>query len=167
MGHLEHRRESPEVLNFAVLTISDTRTKDSDESGEIIIDRLKMHGHRIQVYSMIKDDFNLIQKTIKKLLKDSKIQVIITNGGTGISKRDVTIDAVSKILEKKLDGFGELFRHLSYDSIGTSAIMSRAIAGTAKGKIIICIPGSASAVQLAIEKLIIPEIGHMVYEVGK
>ncbi len=167
MGYLEHREKSPKSLNFAVLTISDTRTEESDESGRIIIGGLRKYGHRISFYSIIKDDFNLIQKTIKKLLKDSKIQVIITNGGTGISKRDVTIDVVLKILEKKLDGFGELFRYLSYDEIGSSAIMSRTVAGIADGKIIICIPGSKDAVKLAMDELILPEIGHMVYEVGK
>lgn len=167
MGHLEHREKSPKALSFAVLTISDTRREESDESGNIIIDKLEMNGHKISFYSIIRDDFNSIQKNIRGLLKNSEIQVIITNGGTGISKRDVTIDVVLNLLEKKLEGFGELFRYLSYDEIGSSAIMSRTIAGIADGKIIICIPGSASAVELAMDKLILPEIGHMVYEMDR
>jgi len=108
-----------------------------------------------------------IKNKIHELLKDEEVQVIITTGGTGIGRRDVTVDTISLILEKKLDGFGELFRFLTYQEIGTGSIMSRAIAGVAKGKVIICLPGSPDAINLAMDKIILPEIGHLVMEVTR
>ena len=101
---------------------------------------------------------------MRELLEEDELQVIITNGGTGVSHRDVTVEAIYPLLEKKLDGFGELFRLLTYQEIGTGSIMSRAIAGVAKGKVIICLPGSPGAANLAMDKIILPEIGHMVRE---
>ncbi|MBA3043660.1 MogA/MoaB family molybdenum cofactor biosynthesis protein, partial [archaeon] len=118
-------------------------------------------------YSIIRDEKKLLRDELEKLINNDKVQVIITNGGTGISRRDVTIDVVEDLLDKKLDGFGEIFRYLSYKEIGSPAVMSRSIAGAVKNQIIICLPGSLGAVKLGIEKLIIPEIGHLVWEINR
>ena len=112
----------------------------------------------------MKNEADSIKQKIDELLGQGEFQVIITSGGTGASQRDITVETISPFLEKKLDGFGELFRFLSYQEIGTAGIMSRAVAGVAKGKVILCLPGSLGAVSLAMEKIILPEIGHMVRE---
>jgi molybdenum cofactor biosynthesis protein B len=167
MGYREHKCHSLKNVAVAVITVSDTRTKENDESGKYIMKKLEENSHKIIFYSIIRDEENLIRDEIKKLINNNDVQVIITNGGTGISRRDVTIDVVDGLLDKKLGGFGEIFRYLSYKEIGSSAIMSRAVAGAAKNKIIICLPGSFDAVKLAIEKLILPEIGHIVWELNR
>jgi len=151
-------------VNCAVLTISDTRTERDNESGKLIREKLSQNGHQVMFYSILKNEADSIKKKIDELLSEEELQVIITNGGTGVSHRDVTVDTISPILEKKLDGFGELFRFLSYQEIGTASVMSRAIAGVAGGKVILCLPGSLEAANLAMDKIILPEIGHMVRE---
>jgi len=151
-------------VNCAVLTISDTRTERDNESGKLIREKLSQNGHQVMFYSILKNEADSIKKKIDELLSEEELQVIITNGGTGVSHRDVTVDTISPILEKKLDGFGELFRFLSYQEIGTASVMSRAIAGVAGGKVILCLPGSLEAATLAMDKIILPEIGHMVRE---
>jgi molybdenum cofactor biosynthesis protein B len=115
-------------------------------------------------YSILKDDADAVRKKIYELLRQEELQVIITSGGTGVSHRDITVETISPILEKKLAGFGELFRFLSYQEIGTASMMSRAIAGVVRGKVILCLPGSLGAANLAMDKIILPEIGHMVRE---
>ena len=115
-------------------------------------------------YSILKNDADAVRQKIYELLKQEELQVVITSGGTGVSHRDVTIETISPILKKKLDGFGELFRSLTYQEIGTVSIMSRAIAGVVEGKVILCLPGSLGAVTLAMDKIILPEIGHLVRE---
>ena len=167
MGYREHKCHSLKNVSVAVITVSDTRTKENDESGKYIIEKLEENSHKIISYSIIRDEENLIRDEIKKLINNDDAQVIITNGGTGISRRDVTIDVVEDLLDKKLDGFGEIFRYLCYKEIGSPAVMSRAVAGAVKNKIIICLPGSLGAVKLGIEKLIIPEIGHLVWEINR
>jgi molybdenum cofactor biosynthesis protein B len=164
MSYKEHKDQSPKTVTCAVLTISDSRTEDTDESGRLIKQRLSQNGHRIIAYAILKNDAIAIRKKMEELLGQDELQVIITSGGTGVSHRDVTVETVSPILEKKLDGFGELFRSMSYQEIGTASIMSRAIAGVAGDKIIICIPGSLGAAELSIDKIILPEIGHMIRE---
>jgi molybdenum cofactor biosynthesis protein B len=164
MSYKEHKDQSPKTVTCAVLTISDSRTEDTDESGRLIKQRLSQNGHRIIAYAILKNDAIVIRKKMEELLGQDELQVIITSGGTGVSHRDVTVETVSPILEKKLDGFGELFRSMSYQEIGTASIMSRAIAGVAGDKIIICIPGSLGAAELSIDKIILPEIGHMIRE---
>ncbi len=164
MGYLEHKEKSPRSVNCAVVIISDTRTEQDDESGRLLKQRLSENGHRVMSYALLKNDAAALKKKLSELLGQEELQVIITSGGTGVSRRDITIETVSPILEKKLDGFGELFRFLSYQEIGTASIMSRAIAGVAGGKVVICLPGSLGAVKMVTEKIIIPEIGHMVRE---
>ena len=164
MGYEEHKEKSPRNVNCAVITISDSRTQDNDESGRLIKEKLSQNGHRIVYYSILKNEAGAIKKKIGELLSQNEVQVVITSGGTGVSHRDITVETLSPMLEKKLDGFGELFRLLSYQEIGTASVMSRAMAGVAGGKVIISLPGSLGAVTLAMDKLILLEIGHMVRE---
>jgi len=167
VSYQQHKKEAPRSVSCAVVTISDSRTEEDDESGKLLKQRLNDSGHRVISYSIIKDDANAIGHKLKELLAQQELQVIITSGGTGVGSRDVTVETVSPILDKTLDGFGELFRSLSYKEIGTASIMSRAIAGVGGGKVIICLPGSLGAVRLAMEQIILPEIGHMVREATK
>jgi len=164
VGYQEHKRKAPQSVNCAVLTISDTRTEQDDESGKLIRQKLSQNGHRVMAYAILKNEAESIKQKICELLGQEELQVIITSGGTGVSHRDITVETIHSILEKELDGFGELFRFLSYGEIGTASIMSRAIAGTIKGKVILCLPGSLGAASLAMEKIILPEIGHLVRE---
>lgn len=167
MSYREHKKAAPQSVSCAVLTISDSRTEETDESGKFLRQALVQNGHQVLTYAILKNDAGAIERKIRELLNQDELQVIITSGGTGISHRDITVETVSSIIEKKLDGFGELFRSLSYQEIGTASIMSRAVAGVVGGKIIICIPGSLGAARLAMDKVILPEIGHMVREVTR
>ena len=150
-----------------VITCSDTRTPETDTSGHLIQKLLKEHGHTIAAYHLVKDEASQIKEKINAALADDAVQAIIVNGGTGISKRDSTFEAVDAMLEKRLVGFGEIFRYLTYQDIGSPAIMSRATAGIIKGRVLFSTPGSENAVRLAMEKLILPELGHLVKELTK
>lgn len=164
MSHLEHKELSPRTVSCAVLIISDSRTEKTDESGKYLVEKMEGSGHTVVDYTLLKNDSIAIKQKLEELLSKEELQVIIASGGTGVSMRDVTVETVTPMLDKMLDGFGELFRTLSYEEIGTASIMSRAIAGVIRGKVIICIPGSLAAVKLAVEKIILPEVGHMVRE---
>lgn len=164
MGYHEHKHHDVQNVSCAVITTSDSRMEENDESGKLIKQHLTDNGHKVTYYTIVKNDSLLIKRMIMELLNRDDIQVIITSGGTGLSKRDVTVNTVAPMLEKTLDGFGELFRQLTYQEIGTGSIMSRAIAGVSNGKVIICIPGSLGAATLAMDKIILPEIGHLVRE---
>jgi len=167
MSHLDHKATSPSSVRCFVLTISDTRTSANDTSGVAIAQLLEASGHDVAGRSIVKDDPDAIRSTLQKQLDASTAQVIITTGGTGITSRDSTYEVVSNLLDKRLEGFGELFRVLSYQEIGPAAMMSRACAGTAQGKIIVSLPGSENAVRLAMTKLILPELGHLVRELSR
>ena len=164
MSYLEHKSEAPKSVGCAVVTISDSRTEETDESGKLMKEKLAAAGHQVVAYRLLENEADAIKQTIEELCDEENINVIITGGGTGLSHRDVTVETISLMLEKTMDGFGELFRSLSFQEIGTSAMMSRAIGGVLEGRVILCIPGSRGATQLAIEKIILPEIGHMVRE---
>ena len=164
MSYQEHKQKAPQSVTCAVLTISDSRTEQDDESGRLIRQRLSDNGHRVMSYAILKNEADAIEKKIYELLGQEELQVVITSGGTGASHRDITVETISPILEKKLDGFGELFRLLTYREIGTPSIMSRAVAGVVRGKVILCLPGSSGAANLAMDRIILPEIGHMVRE---
>jgi len=164
MGYHEHKHHDVQNVNCAVITTSDSRTEQDDESGKLIKQRLTTYGHKVNYYTILKNDALTLRKMLEDLLKRDDVQVIIIGGGTGLSKRDITVNTIAPMLEKTLDGFGELFRQLTYQEIGTGSIMSRASAGVANGKIIICIPGSLGAATLAMDKIILPEIGHLVRE---
>jgi molybdopterin adenylyltransferase len=164
----EHRKISPRKVNCAVVTVSDTRDKSTDKSGKLLHDLLNQANHNVVFYEVIRDEKILIEKTIKTAITQHEIEAIIVNGGTGIAKRDVSIEAIQPLFDKELPGFGEIFRYLSYElDIGSASILSRAIAGVANNTAIFSIPGSSGAVKLAMEKLILPEIGHIVMEINK
>ena len=150
-----------------MLTISDTRTPETDTSGNAIVELLTLHGHTVAGRAIVRDDPAKIRHTLVAQLADPSTHVVITTGGTGITSRDSTYEVVVNMLDKRLDGFGELFRVLSYEEIGASAMMSRACAGTAEGKILLCLPGSENAVRLGMTKLILPELGHLVRELSR
>jgi molybdenum cofactor biosynthesis protein B len=163
----KHRKAAPERIRVAALTISDTRTAETDTGGNIIVDSMQRAGHEIVYREIVKDDAPQIKQSLERLLADVGVDAVITTGGTGISARDATYEVVIGVLDKKLDGFGELFRMLSYEEIGAAAILSRAVAGTADSKFVACLPGSTNAVRLAMEKLLMPEIPHVVFELRK
>jgi molybdenum cofactor biosynthesis protein B len=158
----EHKEKAKRSVQCYVITVSDTRDESTDTSGQTIKKFLADEGHQCAGYRIVKDEPTQIEALLNEALGQAAVEAVIVNGGTGIAPRDGTYEVVSRFLEKKLDGFGEVFRYLSYLDIGSAAIMSRAAAGTARGKILISLPGSKGAVTLAMEKLILPEIRHMV-----
>jgi molybdopterin adenylyltransferase len=163
----EHKAQAPHSVGCFVMTVSDTRTDDTDTGGRAIVDLLTKAGHTVAGRTIVKDDPELVRGTIERQLANPQVQVIITTGGTGITSRDSTYEVVSGLLQKTLDGFGELFRMLSYEQIGSAAIMSRATAGLVAGRIIVSLPGSEGAVRLAMERLLIPELGHLVQQAAR
>lgn len=167
MGHEDHKHHAPTGVRCAVLTVSDTRTADTDTSGRAIIYLLGEADHRPFHAGVVPDDEATIRDAVMALLEDREVEAVVVNGGTGVGGRDVTIEALTPLLDKELVGFGELFRALSYREIGSAAIMSRAIGGVARGKPLFCIPGSEKACRLAVRELIAPELGHVIWEVGR
>ena len=160
----EHKAQAPREVRCYVVTISDTRTEDTDTGGRAIVELLRAAGHLVVGRSIVKDDPEAVRGTIELQLANPDVQVIITTGGTGITSRDSTYETVSSLFDKPLVGFGELFRMLSYQQVGSAAMMSRACAGLVAGRIVAALPGSEAAVRLAMEKLLIPELGHLVRE---
>ncbi len=158
----EHKKKAAKSLDIMVITVSDTRDETTDQSGQLIKKMLAEAGHRTIGYQIVKDEPNEIEDLLRQTLRRKDLQVIILNGGTGIAPRDGTYEVVDRLMQKRLDGFGEIFRYLSYQDIGSAAIMSRACAGIAGDKVMISLPGSKGAVQLAMGQLILPEMGHMV-----
>lgn len=166
--HEEHKAQGPTSARCAVITLSDTRTRETDGSGRLVMDLLQEAGHAVVGYELIPDDPGRLRGLMVAAFDDPRIEVLITNGGTGISRRDGTVEVVETFLHKRLDGFGELFRALSYQEIGSSAMLSRAVAGIdGKGRVLIALPGSTAAVRLAMEKLILPELGHLLGQARK
>jgi molybdenum cofactor biosynthesis protein B len=165
VGHLEHRESAPRTVRCFVLTISDTRTLETDASGSAIASMLEEAGHQIAGRSIVPDDPSRVQETIRSAAPH--VQAVIATGGTGLSSRDSTFEAISALLEKRLDGFGELFRMLSYEQVGAAAMLSRAAAGTIGRAIVFSLPGSEAAVRLAMARLILPELGHVVRELTR
>jgi molybdenum cofactor biosynthesis protein B len=163
----EHKARAPRSVGCFVVTISDTRTAENDTSGDAIADLLSSAGHRVVGRTIVKDDPQSIREAVMRQLANPDVEFVIATGGTGISSRDSTYEVVGSLLEKRLDGFGELFRMLSYQAIGTAAMMSRAVAGLAGGRIVVSLPGSPDAVRLALEKLLLPEMGHLVQQAKK
>ncbi len=162
-----HRSAAPDSIRCAVITVSDTRTFETDKSGRIMVERLEQAGHSIVGYRVVPDEPDEIADLMDHFCDQEECQAILFNGGTGISSRDTTYDVVSRKLEKELVGFGELFRMLSWDEIGAAAMLSRATAGVYRGRLVFSTPGSSNAVTLAMDKLIAGELGHLVYEVTK
>jgi molybdenum cofactor biosynthesis protein B len=163
----EHKAQAPVAVSCYVLTVSDTRTPASDASGRAIRALLEDAGHLVSGHDIERDDPDRITTRLRERLADPGTHVIISTGGTGISPRDGTFEAVSGLFEKRLDGFGELFRMISFEEIGAAAMLSRATAGTVGRKAIFALPGSEKAVRLAMTRLVIPELGHVVQQLSK
>lgn len=156
-------------INVAVITVSDTRTVETDKGGKLVMDYLSEINTVVDAenYQIVQDNVPLITKAVSEMLEKG-VDVVITTGGTGIARRDVTIEAVRRFFDKEIEGFGEIFRMLSYtEDIGSRSILSRAVAGTHANQVIISMPGSSGAVKLAMEKLVVPELNHLVFEVTK
>jgi len=164
MGYEEHKHHSPTNVNCAVVIVSDSRTEKDDLSGDFIVKSLKDSGHKVLSRCILKNEAGSVRSRLNELLGDDSLRVIIISGGTGISHRDITVETVSPMLDKKMDGFGELFRFLTYQQIKTGSVLSRSMAGVINSKLVICLPGSLGAVTLAMEQIILPEMGHMVRE---
>jgi molybdopterin adenylyltransferase len=162
MSVQEHKARGKRSVNCFVVTVSDTRDESTDQSGQLIKSLLAGEQHQLAGYQIVKDEPAQIEALLRQALADKAVEAIIVNGGTGISPRDGTYEVIAGLLDKRLDGFGEIFRYLSYQDIGSAALMSRAVAGSARGKVLISLPGSKGAVSLAMEKLILPELRHMV-----
>lgn len=163
----QHREAARDSLSISVLTVSDTRTLADDSGGALIIELLEAAGHRVATRLIVEDERDRIVSSLLDLVSKPHVDAIISTGGTGIARRDVTYEAVSSIVDRQLHGFGELFRMLSFEEIGSAAMLSRAIAGTIGSKVIFALPGSRNAIRLGMERLILPEIAHVVYEVRK
>jgi molybdopterin adenylyltransferase len=167
VSHHEHKAKAPASVGCFVLTVSDTRTSETDASGRAIREFLERAGHQVTGFAIVRDEPAVVTSSVKQWLTDPETRVIITTGGTGITSRDGTFEAVDALFEKRLDGFGELFRMLSFDEIGAAAMMSRATAGTVGAKAIFVLPGSEHAVRLAMSRLIVPELGHVAQQLQK
>jgi molybdenum cofactor biosynthesis protein B len=157
----QHRRTAPTILGFAFITVSDTRTAKDDVSGRTLADLALGAGHRVEFSRIVLDDVAAIRRAAREALSLDVVDVVVLTGGTGFSPRDVTLDAVEPLLETRIDGFGELFRMLSWQQVGSAAMLSRAAAGLAAGRAVFLLPGSTKAVVLAMETLILPEAGHL------
>jgi len=162
MGSHHHHGGASLPAACAVVTVSDTRTPETDVSGASIRTLLEGAGHRVTSYAIVRDDPQDIRTHLQRLLGDPELDAVIVNGGTGLAPRDTTYEAITDLFEKRLDGFGELFRMLSYEQVGAAAMLSRAAAGVARGKVVASLPGSPEAVELAMTRLLVPELGHMV-----
>jgi len=162
-----HRAASPDSVAVAVLTLSDSRSPAEDRSGVLIKEFLSWRGHSVVAYELLPDDPTQMRALLDRWVAMPEINAIITNGGTGVSSRDSTYEVVTSMLEKRLDGFGELFRMLSWQEVGAAAMLSRAVAGSVGTTAIFALPGSSNAVSLAMEKLIGPELAHVVHELTR
>ena len=168
MAYKQHvEAAGPIVARCAVVTVSDTRTEATDKSGRRLRELLEADGHIIARYRVVPDEETALAPLLKELLAAAEVDVVLSNGGTGISRRDRTMHVVEGLLDQPLPGFGELFRMLSWEQIGSGAILSRAAGGIAKGKPLFAMPGSTAAVELAMTKLVLPELKHLLYELRK
>jgi molybdopterin adenylyltransferase len=167
----QHRRASPTVLGFALITVSDTRTPGDDVSGRTLSEMAREAGHRVEDPALVPDEVGAIRGAVEQALARDGVDVVVLTGGTGFSPRDVTLEAVGPLLQRPVEGFGELFRMLSYQQVGSAAMLSRAASGLAGSqaawKAIFLLPGSPKAVSLAMEKLILPEAGHLLGQARK
>lgn len=167
MSTVSHRAAAPAIVRCFVITVSDTRTEDTDTAGRAIVELLTAAGHVIAGRRILKDEPAEVAALVREQAATGHADVIITTGGTGITRRDSTFEAVDGLLDKRLPGFGELFRMLSFQEIGAAAMLSRACAGTHQGAIVVALPGSENAVRLAVTRLLVPELGHLVSEIRR
>jgi molybdenum cofactor biosynthesis protein B len=162
----EHKKRSARCASVAVVTLSDSRSADDDQSGDIIQRLLESNGHNVVIRKLIADNRIVLRATIRELTREGELNAIITTGGTGIAASDITIETVRGMLEKELPGFNALFMLLSYPQAKSAAMLSRSLAGVIKGKVVFCLPGSPRACKLATESLILPELGHILMLLG-
>ena len=163
----EHKATAPKSIGCWVLTISDTKTPDTDTSGSLIRQLVSGAGHRVVGAEIVRDEPSEVQRVIRDVCGNTDVQALLMTGGTGITSRDSTFEAVEAMLDKRLPGFGELFRMLSFQEVGGAAMLSRAQMGIARGRIVVSMPGSPNACRLALEKLVLPELGHLVRELSR
>ena len=162
-----HHQKDQRSANCAVITVSDTRTEETDTGGQLLRSLLEAAGHRVISAAIVKDEPVEVAKLVRAKCSDDDCHAVLLSGGTGIAARDTTVEAIMPLLDKRLDGFGELFRMLSYDQVGAAAMLSRALAGIVNQTAVFLMPGSPKAVELAMTKLVIPELGHIVALAGK
>lgn len=167
MGHREHEKMAVASLRIGVMTFSDTRSPADDKSGGLLQEIFKAAGHTIAAYEVVKEDPELMLTALQAWLQRADLDAVVTTGGTGLTARDGTVEVARRLFSKELDGFGELFRLISYQQIGAAAMLSRATAGLAFGKMLICLPGSSKAVKLAATRLILPQLPHMLWEIRR
>jgi len=165
--HHPHRSDAPKDVPTAVITVSDTRTLDSDTGGALVVEFLEGAGHSVAAREIVADEPEAIAGALSEALEREGTRAVILTGGTGVAPRDVTPESVEPLIERVIPGFGELFRALSYEDIGSAALLSRAMAGLAQGRVVFVLPGSRGAVRLAMEKLVLPELGHLAGEARK
>jgi molybdenum cofactor biosynthesis protein B len=163
----EHPTNRKTPTTFALIVTSDTRTEREDETGSIAVGLIEGEGHTVASHIIVPNNEEKIRAEVERMLFDNAVAVIVTSGGTGIGSKDKTVAAVAPLLEKEMPGFGEFFRRISYDEVGGAAIMSRATAGVAHGKLIFCLPGSRNAMKVALTKIILPNVGHMQWEINR
>jgi molybdenum cofactor biosynthesis protein B len=158
----EHRQSAPPAVRCAVVTVSDTRTLENDTSGQLVVESLRNAGHTVAEHVVVLDEPAPLREAVLRFAASAEIDAVLLTGGTGIAVRDQTPDTIAELLTKELPGFGELFRMLSYEEIGAAAMLSRAVGGLVDGTLVLAMPGSTAAVRLAMEKLILPELPHLV-----
>lgn len=161
---LQHKAHAPRSVTFMVITVSDSRGPDNDRSGDVIHRLVAEAGHDVALYRVVKDDADAVERAVVEGLEHEAVQIVVLNGGTGVSRRDGTCEVVARMLDKRIDGFGEIFRALSYQQVGSAAMLSRAVGGICRGKAVFSMPGSPKAVELAMQSLILPEAGHLIFE---
>ena len=166
-GLHRHRRDAPVSVACAVVTVSDTRTLENDTGGALVQELLEQAGHRVAERSIVHDESDEIRAAVERATSEGDVRAVVVTGGTGVAPRDVTPDTVEPLLERVIPGFGELFRMLSFEEIGSAALLSRALAGLRAGRVVFVIPGSRGAVRLALERLIVPELAHLAGEATK
>ncbi len=165
--HPDHHAHDVDELGFALVTVSTSRSVDDDPAGDAITELVKEAGHDVVTRELVADDHDRVQKTVNNIVGRDDTDVVVTTGGTGVTPDDVTIEAVSALFEKELPGFGELFRTLSYDEIGTKVVGTRATAGTSNGAVVFCLPGSENAVRLGVSEIVLEEASHLVGLAGR
>ena len=164
----EHRMQAPQSVKCQIITVSDTRTEETDTSGKMLASLLEGAGYAIVDYRIVKDEYDEIRNLLHESAENQEVEAILLNGGTGIAPRDTTYEAVRSMLDKELPGFGEIFRYLSFtEDVGTAAILSRAVAGVIRRTAVFSMPGSTGAVKLATERIIVPELRHVMREIYK
>ncbi len=166
----KHKEEAPRKLGFGIIVVSSSKYRllkekmqIDDVSGKLAISLLEKNGHKVNFYAIVPDSKLYILNAVSEALLSKDVDVVLTIGGTGLSATDITVETLKPIFDKEVEGFGDIFRNMSFKEIGAASYMSRATAGLVEGKIIYCLPGSPQAVEMAVKKLILPEVGHLVY----